>query len=788
MTMNTNTANIYITATDNTKQALSSISGKLRMLGGVIASVVAIASGLTLVNESLKKFADLSNFDKFDIGADKALQYVDSLKVVGLEAENINDILAELSIKITEALTDDDDLSNIFKEIGIDAKSLKNENIPEIFDKVLENIGKIDDKAKQVKIMDELFSDDGVKLLNASADERFKRIVERAKSFKEEIIASSFVSAELYKNIDEISTKATNKLGTAFTPVLVSFNALLEAFILGNDELGKTKEKFDIIKKSEPFKDIGLGVVKFANITYDQVTRMAKIFDTLWRGLRVGVIVIKALGDMMIDYIIAPFKGYSNLLSDMLDATEFTLRGQYDMAKYYFDKAMSFDMKKPVDRFNKEIEKALADSEKIQKNLADAYFGDPKKLISEEDYLKAFDRITNAVQKKINSKGGKENRKGITVPLDVVAITDGLLKDIQTQLSSGKDNIDFLMKYNDTMYNANLKTIEEFYQNKKELMVTDFEFEKSLIDQQINLLKASMSKEGKDEEKEKLQEKINDLLVKRNKLENDYLLQNIEVNSKSSKDIFDSKVKELNFITQVRDIEIEALREQGLEQGLILENNLKIKRIKEEQISLLEKENALILAQKNITPEDTIKLLENQKKIAVLKKNTDEIAKSLNDSINGAFETMFSNVLTGTKSLKEAFLDMANTINQEIMKILSQQLSQKLISNLMPTGSSGGGGLGGFFSNLLGGLGFRATGGGVNAGNAYVVGERGKELFIPQQSGYIVNNKDTMSALGGGSGNITVNIYTQNIESFRNSEARIASQIQKAIGRGNRVN
>lgn len=52
--------------------------------------------------------------------------------------------------------------------------------------------------------------------------------------------------------------------------------------------------------------------------------------------------------------------------------------------------------------------------------------------------------------------------------------------------------------------------------------------------------------------------------------------------------------------------------------------------------------------------------------------------------------------------------------------------------------------VGGFFSSIFGG--FRATGGPVTAGNAYVVGENQPELFVPPTSGTIM--PDT-SLLGG---------------------------------------
>ena len=55
----------------------------------------------------------------------------------------------------------------------------------------------------------------------------------------------------------------------------------------------------------------------------------------------------------------------------------------------------------------------------------------------------------------------------------------------------------------------------------------------------------------------------------------------------------------------------------------------------------------------------------------------------------------------------------------------------------------GGGGLSGALAGLVGGLPGRATGGPVSPGRAYVVGERGAEVFVPSTSGQVV-------AAGGG--------------------------------------
>lgn len=63
-------------------------------------------------------------------------------------------------------------------------------------------------------------------------------------------------------------------------------------------------------------------------------------------------------------------------------------------------------------------------------------------------------------------------------------------------------------------------------------------------------------------------------------------------------------------------------------------------------------------------------------------------------------------------------------------------------------GSSAGGG---FFGSLFGKPAGRASGGHVNAGEPYMVGERGRELFVPSQSGSI------MPRVGGGGFKVIIN-------------------------------
>lgn len=92
----------------------------------------------------------------------------------------------------------------------------------------------------------------------------------------------------------------------------------------------------------------------------------------------------------------------------------------------------------------------------------------------------------------------------------------------------------------------------------------------------------------------------------------------------------------------------------------------------------------------------------------------------------------------------------------------------------------GGGVGGGLLSGLLGLLGLpgRATGGPVSPGRAYMVGERGPEMFVPTSSGQVV-------AGGGGSGRDVRVAITVNAPAGAAAEtmARSSRQVARAVRR-----
>lgn len=101
-------------------------------------------------------------------------------------------------------------------------------------------------------------------------------------------------------------------------------------------------------------------------------------------------------------------------------------------------------------------------------------------------------------------------------------------------------------------------------------------------------------------------------------------------------------------------------------------------------------------------------------------------------------------------------------------------------------GGGGGGGLGGLLGQTFGallGLPGRATGGPVSPGRAFLVGERGPEIFMPTSSGRIAPNH----ALGGAGRDVSVAIQlavprgSAAPVAMQRSARQVASAVRRAL-------
>lgn len=158
--------------------------------------------------------------------------------------------------------------------------------------------------------------------------------------------------------------------------------------------------------------------------------------------------------------------------------------------------------------------------------------------------------------------------------------------------------------------------------------------------------------------------------------------------------------------------------------------------------------------------------------LAIRLSNTPELTRFAIDGANalkqldqaavstfGSFENAIADVATGASSLQDAFKKMADSIIRDLIRITIRMAITAPLAKALSGFFGGGIGIpgAGDFGNPFG----KASGGPVQAGRPYVVGEQGPELFIPQQSGNIVPNHVMGSKSGGGT-IVEINNYVSN--------------------------
>lgn len=149
----------------------------------------------------------------------------------------------------------------------------------------------------------------------------------------------------------------------------------------------------------------------------------------------------------------------------------------------------------------------------------------------------------------------------------------------------------------------------------------------------------------------------------------------------------------------------------------------------------------------------------------------DHFMGMLDKVFQGGFRNFFQNVVGG-------FRQMLQDIAIEMVKSKIRELLANFLISALPKIFGGGPAPAG-----------KAVGGPVQTGGAYLVGERGPELFVPSGSGQILTSRQTRAALAGGGGvTVVVNVSTPDVQGFRASKDQVAAEAGAAISRAMRRN
>lgn len=118
-------------------------------------------------------------------------------------------------------------------------------------------------------------------------------------------------------------------------------------------------------------------------------------------------------------------------------------------------------------------------------------------------------------------------------------------------------------------------------------------------------------------------------------------------------------------------------------------------------------------------------------------KGFEDFATGAEELVTNAFQNMEDVFVQFATTGKLSFDDLITGIIADLARLASQQLLKDLLGGL--TGGTGGTDLAGFLAGFFGGA--AATGAtNMNPNKAYLVGEKGPELFVPPSAGGIVPN------------------------------------------------
>lgn len=147
-----------------------------------------------------------------------------------------------------------------------------------------------------------------------------------------------------------------------------------------------------------------------------------------------------------------------------------------------------------------------------------------------------------------------------------------------------------------------------------------------------------------------------------------------------------------------------------------------------------------------------------------IRKTAQERGKATKEDIEArrAHEDLTQSMRVVSGGLEKAFTGWMQGARVDTKELVSDMLAEfarltLVRSVLQPLFGGGPGGGAGLFGDLLSGIfgGARAEGGPVDGGMAYLVGERGPEIFLPPQSGSIIPNHaiDFVASAGRGGSN-----------------------------------
>lgn len=409
-------------------------------------------------------------------------------------------------------------------------------------------------------------------------------------------------------------------------------------------------------------------------------------------------------------------------------------------------------------------------------------------------------------------------------------------EELEKNINSGKNEVlakQELQKINEKIINTEKENTINSLKLQYEKIKSVEDYKNSLIDieKQINSLTNNENKNFEieiDLKFKTLEEEFkgdNEAIDKIKKLKELELSNNKYSNSLKN-------IEEINSNLAVQEAKINFDRENGIISSVEANN-----RLAEQRKILIEQELQTIYSidKTNLSQQQKNDLILKEIELKTQLSKSNELANQTQDIMTDSFKGFFDDLIVNSESGKDAFKNMIDSMATNLRNLIAQNWSNQLYTAILGDGNmfkdfgsflfggsksggnSGGGGSSGeslvsIIAGMMGGnssgggdsinwgsiisgiAGFFDTGGSMQKNRPYLVGEFGKELFVPTGSGTLYSNGQTSNILNNNStnnknNNVTIvqNIKTQDATSFRNSSKQIALKQQSAIGQASKL-
>ena len=750
------------TAFDKLNQTTERVRGQFAKLSGAIVGLGLVALTRSAIQSS-DAIVDLANATEFSVA--KIMELQQALQLSGGEAQNSAKLITEFYKSIDEAAKGGDKTQESFAKVGVSLQNLAQLNTMQLFDQAVAGLAKINDPAERAATAIQLF---GKSMVGVNPADLSAKLAELRGNYEQQAIAAQHAA-----DLNDKYTQAINNLRTAFLTVAEPILNFVNS-IAGSQQ--QIEQLVSILRM--------LGIAIAAAFAFTGFGLIVRVIGTIGRGFTGLLNIIKNFKGAINENMFAPMssvmkmlRGIGGLLAGVAGgvAAFMGLGGgavgspedqtAAETARLARQNAAAAG---PSPERTIEIGKELKGQLDTINSMADGYrraaqanmdrYTQEVEMLGKSKEEQEMIKGTAEIEKRYADaraalEDKKKNAKGATL-----ALINKEIKDLEQLKQSELD-----------IFNITREQISAYQRQQQEArnMIALME-EQADIAREIAAFQAQQDQArlAAFEQVKAIKDNLA-LTTQREQLEKSIALLR-GTDQEAMRKIFDleqSRAQELEKIAKI--------------QNLPYEERL----AKEAEINELYNQRRALIEQNYVTEKINQDSFVQGWQDAFTRwrnnfKTDAEYAGELFGTLTRGFEDAFVRfVQTG----KLSFKSLANDMIAQATRMAANRLLMSIL------GGAGGSPIGSFFSSLFGGG--RAAGGPVNPDTAYVVGERGPELFVPNNAGKIVPNKDLMgnnNAAAQSMTQVNYNIQAVDASSFRSLVARDPEFIFNVTEQGRR--